>query len=56
MENVPWHKEVVNFVEKLVDDLPNYEISCEHEHSNCVLVANKKVSIFTHKLKVFSYQ
>ena len=42
MENVPWHSEVVRFVSDLVDRLEEYEISCEHEHSNCVLVANKK--------------
>ena len=42
MENVPWHSEVVRFVSELVSRLEEYEISCEHEHSNCVLVANKK--------------
>jgi len=42
MENVPWHSEVVRFVSDLVGRLEEYEISCEHEHSNCVLVANKK--------------
>ena len=42
MENVPWHSEVVRFVGDLVERLEEYEISCEHEHSNCVLVANKK--------------
>lgn len=43
MENVPWHTEVVNFVQELVDRLDgDYEIAAEHEHSNCVLVANKK--------------
>ena len=25
--------------------LPDYEIACEHEHSNCVLIAHKKVRI-----------
>ncbi|XP_022329631.2 S-adenosyl-L-methionine-dependent tRNA 4-demethylwyosine synthase TYW1-like [Crassostrea virginica] len=46
MENVPWHTEVVNFVQELVDRLDgNYEIAAEHEHSNCVLVANKKFFI-----------
>lgn len=43
MENVPWHTEVVNFVQELVDRLDgDYEIASEHEHSNCVLVAHKK--------------
>ena len=23
--------------------LPDYEVACEHEHSNCVLIAHKKV-------------
>ena len=26
--------------------LPDYEIACEHEHSNCVLIAHKKVRMF----------
>jgi len=42
MENVPWHEEVVKFVSSLVSRLPGYEISSEHEHSNCILVSNKK--------------
>lgn len=42
MENVPWHEEVLRFVQQLADLLPNYEISCEHEHSNCVLLADVK--------------
>ena len=47
MENVPWHTEVVNFVKKLADLLPDYEIASEHEHSNCVMLANKnKVRTF----------
>ena len=45
MENVPWHTEVVRFVSELVERLEDYEISSEHEHSNCVLVANKKFKI-----------
>lgn len=43
MENIPWHAEVVKFVEQLTDLLPDYEIASEHEHSNCVLVSHKKV-------------
>ena len=47
MENVPWHEEVLHFVKELTKRLPgdggnDYEISCEHEHSNCVLVTHKK--------------
>jgi len=45
MENVPWHTEVVRFVQDLVDRLPDYKISSEHEHSNCLLVAHKKFLI-----------
>ncbi|KAG1668501.1 S-adenosyl-L-methionine-dependent tRNA 4-demethylwyosine synthase [Nymphon striatum] len=45
MQNVPWHEEVLGFVQELVDQLPDYEIACEHEHSNCVLIANKKFKV-----------
>ena len=34
---------MLNFVQNFADMLPDYEIACEHEHSNCVLVAHKKV-------------
>ena len=34
---------MLNFVQNFADLLPDYEISCEHEHSNCVLIAHKKV-------------
>lgn len=43
MANVPWHQEVVAFVQQLADMLPQYEIACEHEHSNCLLLAHTKV-------------
>lgn len=43
MANVPWHQEVVAFVQQLADMLPRYEIACEHEHSNCLLLAHTKV-------------
>jgi len=45
MENVPWHHEVVKFSQKLADRLPDYGLACEHEHSNCVLVANKRFKV-----------
>ncbi|XP_012976174.1 S-adenosyl-L-methionine-dependent tRNA 4-demethylwyosine synthase TYW1 isoform X3 [Mesocricetus auratus] len=45
MANVPWHEEVVRFVQELVDLLPDYEIACEHEHSNCLLIGHKKFKI-----------
>jgi len=43
MDNVPWHEEVVQFVQQLADMLPGYEIASEHAHSNCVLLASDKV-------------
>ncbi|XP_037322313.2 S-adenosyl-L-methionine-dependent tRNA 4-demethylwyosine synthase TYW1 [Pungitius pungitius] len=45
MANVPWHQEVVAFVQQLADMLPEYEIACEHEHSNCLLMAHTKFKV-----------
>ena len=47
MENVPWHEEVVGFVKSLAERIQDrgYEIASEHEHSNCVLIANKKFKV-----------
>ncbi|XP_050785605.1 S-adenosyl-L-methionine-dependent tRNA 4-demethylwyosine synthase TYW1-like isoform X1 [Gopherus flavomarginatus] len=45
MANVPWHEEVVHFVRELADLIPDYDIACEHEHSNCLLIAHKKFKI-----------
>ncbi|XP_047569042.1 S-adenosyl-L-methionine-dependent tRNA 4-demethylwyosine synthase TYW1-like isoform X3 [Lutra lutra] len=45
MANVPWHEEVVHFVRDLVDLIPDYEIACEHEHSNCLLIAHKRFKV-----------
>ncbi|KAL1140548.1 hypothetical protein AAG570_000478 [Ranatra chinensis] len=45
MANVPWHEEVITFVQQLVDFLPNYNIASEHEHSNCLLIAHNKFKI-----------
>ncbi|KAM9583564.1 S-adenosyl-L-methionine-dependent tRNA 4-demethylwyosine synthase TYW1 [Trichechus inunguis] len=45
MANVPWHEEVVRFVHELVDLIPDYDVACEHEHSNCLLIAHKKFKI-----------
>eukprot|EP01137_Pigoraptor_chileana_P036559 Opistho-2@32385 len=45
MENVPWHTEVVSFVQQLADQLPDYELCCEHEHSHCLLLARKEFKI-----------
>ena len=44
MDNVPWHEEVIEFSEKLLEKLTgneatgSYAIACEHEHSNCLLL------------------
>lgn len=45
MANVPWHEEVIRFVQELVALLPDYEIACEHEHSNCLLIGHKKFKV-----------
>ena len=45
MGNVPWHQEVINFVNALVDLLPDYALASEHEHSNSLLIANKKFCV-----------
>ncbi|CAF0879055.1 unnamed protein product [Adineta ricciae] len=45
MANVPWHEEVVTFVRLLCERLPQYGLACEHEHSNCLLLANTKFQI-----------
>ncbi|KAM4796360.1 S-adenosyl-L-methionine-dependent tRNA 4-demethylwyosine synthase TYW1-like [Rhinophrynus dorsalis] len=45
MANVPWHEEVVHFVQELADLIPDYEVACEHEHSNCMLIAHKKFKV-----------
>lgn len=45
MANVPWHEEVLAFVQELSQLLPNYQMACEHEHSNCVLLAHRKFLI-----------
>ncbi|BBN12758.1 tRNA wybutosine-synthesizing protein 1 [Marchantia polymorpha subsp. ruderalis] len=45
MENVPWHQDVKDFAEAMVAATNGeYELSCEHVHSCCVLLA--KVSKF----------
>ena len=49
MSHVPFHKEVVDFVQKLVDKLgSDYALSCEHEHSCSLLVAHRKYLIDGH--------
>jgi len=49
IQNTPFHSEVVDFCnllctaanELLSPDQARYELACEHEHSLCVLIANK---------------
>ncbi|KAM8991365.1 LOW QUALITY PROTEIN: S-adenosyl-L-methionine-dependent tRNA 4-demethylwyosine synthase TYW1B [Ara ararauna] len=43
MANVPWHEEVVCFVQELTDLIR--EIACEHEHSNCFPFGHKEFKI-----------
>ncbi|XP_041919060.1 S-adenosyl-L-methionine-dependent tRNA 4-demethylwyosine synthase TYW1 isoform X1 [Alosa sapidissima] len=45
MANVPWHEEVIYFVQQLANLLPDYDIACEHEHSNCLLLAHHKFKV-----------
>ncbi|CAG7681726.1 unnamed protein product [Allacma fusca] len=45
MENVPWHEDVVHFSQQLCNMLKNYELACEHEHSNCILLANTRFKV-----------
>ncbi|NXD28528.1 TYW1 synthase, partial [Spelaeornis formosus] len=45
MANVPWHGEVLSFVQELARLLPEYGIACEHEHSNCLLLAHHKFQV-----------
>ena len=45
MQNVPWHEEVIGFSRLLADYLPEYDLACEHEHSNCILLAHRKFFI-----------
>lgn len=49
IKHTPFHQEVLNFCKALADQCnsvvapedAHYEISCEHEHSLCVLITNK---------------
>jgi len=51
IKNTPFHDEVISFSKDLVAQInrtlpdttkADYDIACEHEHSLCVLIANKK--------------
>lgn len=43
MLNIPTHREVKDFAEQLVDFLPDYSLASEHEHSNGVLLATRRL-------------
>ena len=47
MQNVPWHSEVLQFSEEVVKRIRDqgYHIACEHEHSNCVLIAHERFRV-----------
>ncbi|NWY76106.1 TYW1 synthase, partial [Erithacus rubecula] len=45
MANVPWHGEVQSFAQELARLLPDYGIACEHQHSNCLLLAHCKFQV-----------
>jgi tRNA wybutosine-synthesizing protein 1 len=49
MKNVPYHHEVVEFCRQLVACTPGmadlYDLACEHEHSCCMLIAQKKFKV-----------
>lgn len=46
MQNVPWYDEILGFVTMMQEKLSNeYEITCEHQHSNCLLLSHKKFKI-----------
>lgn len=48
IKNTPYHEEVCVWVQKLVEEAnrmcgeDTYELACEHQHSVCFLIANKK--------------
>lgn len=44
MSHVPFHQEVREFCQRMCDYLDGrYELACEHEHSCCVLISDKKL-------------
>lgn len=51
MGNVPWHEEVKEFSELMLSHeglAENYELACEHQHSNIVLIAHRRFKIQGH--------
>ncbi|XP_016158542.1 PREDICTED: LOW QUALITY PROTEIN: S-adenosyl-L-methionine-dependent tRNA 4-demethylwyosine synthase [Ficedula albicollis] len=45
LANVPWHGEVLSFAQELARLLPEYGVACEHQHSNCLLLAHSKFQV-----------
>jgi len=49
IKNVPFHQEVIRFANEILAASPvlseEYGLACEHEHSCCVLIADKKFKI-----------
>ncbi len=47
MSNVPFHEEVVSFVQQLAAELVNdgYDIACEHAHTCSLVIAHEKYKI-----------
>lgn len=49
MKNVPFHEEVKNFSKAICEASPylreHYALACEHEHSCCILIADKRFNV-----------
>ncbi|CEM14822.1 unnamed protein product [Vitrella brassicaformis CCMP3155] len=49
IKHVPYHQEVLNFADAIISSsaelADEYELACEHEHSNCVVIAKKSFKI-----------
>jgi len=45
MKDIPWHTEVKNYANAILEGLPHYDMACEHVHSCCILLAHKKFRI-----------
>jgi len=49
IKNVPFHEEVLRFSKEMIAAnkflSENYEVACEHEHSCCVLIADKRFKV-----------
>jgi len=46
LKDVPLHEEVCRFGQELCKHLEgNYELACEHQHSCCILIADRKLKV-----------